>query len=475
MRAEEFKKIVVRAFPFQPTGTQLNAISGIVDFLAEKENNALFVLRGYAGTGKTTLVSTLIKKLPVISLKFILLAPTGRAAKVLSQYSGKKAFTIHKKIYRVAMQSDGSMRMAKSQNLHTNTIFVVDEASMIPDDTGSGDMSFFSTRSLLEDLISYVYKGENCKLILIGDSAQLPPVGLDISPALDIAHLKRVYSLKVYSSVLTEVMRQSLESGILANATRIRKMIDDNTNEPFISLNGFNDVIQITGIDLEDALNDAFSIGELEDTVVVTRSNKRANIFNKEIRNRILYRENEVSAGDMMMVVKNNYFWLDEDSKAGFIANGDVIEILRINKREKLYGFHFAEVTISLIDYPEENDIQVKIILDTIDSVSPALTKEDNNKLFREVMVDYEGIPSRRKRLESVKKNPYFNALQVKFSYALTCHKTQGGQWPTVFIDQGYLNDEMINKEFYRWLYTAFTRATEKLYLINFSERFFND
>ncbi len=475
MRAEDFNKIVVKGFPYEPTGSQLNAISGIVKFLAEKEDKSLFVLKGYAGTGKTTVVSTFIKKLGIVNLKSVLLAPTGRAAKVLSQYSGKIAFTIHKKIYRVAMQADGSMRMAKSQNLHTNTVFIVDEASMIPDDTATGDMSFFSTRSLLEDLISYVYEGENCKLILIGDSAQLPPVKLDISPALDIKHLKRAYSLKVFTADLTEVMRQSLESGILANATNIRSRIMDSSKEPSISLKGFTDVIQISGVDLEDALNDAFSRGEIEDTVVVTRSNKRANIFNKEIRNRILYRENEISAGDLMMVVKNNYYWLDEDSKDGFIANGDIIEILRIDKQEELYGFRFADVTIRLIDYSEEKNVQVTIILDTIDSVSPALTKENNQKLFQEVMADYEDIPSRRKRLELVKKNPYFNALQVKFSYALTCHKTQGGQWPTVFIDQGYVTEEMINKEFYRWLYTAFTRATQKLYLVNFSERFFID
>ncbi len=475
MRIEDFYKIVVNGFPHHATESQMKAVWGIVRFLAEKKENALFILKGYAGTGKTTLVSTLINKLQIIGLKSVLLAPTGRAAKVLSQYSGKKAFTIHKKIYRVAMQSDGTMRMAKSQNLHTNTIFIVDEASMIQDDTGSGDMSFFSTRSLLEDLISYVYEGENCRLILIGDSAQLPPVGLEISPALDIEHLKRAYSLKVFSSELKEVMRQSLESGILANATRIRENITNNFNKPFISLAGFNDVVRISGVELEDALNDAFSTGEIEDTVVITRSNKRANIFNNEIRNRILYREDQIAAGDLMMVVKNNYFWLDDESKAGFIANGDIIEILRIEKREELYGFRFADVTIRLTDYPEEKDLQVKLLIDTIDSLSPSLLREDSQRLFHEVMADYEEIPSRRKRLEAVKKNPYFNALQVKFSYALTCHKTQGGQWPVVFIDQGYLNDEMINRGFYRWLYTAFTRATKKLYLINFNEKFFMD
>ena len=475
MRAKDFYDIVVKGFPYQPTESQQKAISGIIRFLANKDDNSLFVLKGYAGTGKTTVVSTFIKKLSIVNLKTVLLAPTGRAAKVLSQYSGKTAFTIHKKIYRVAMQADGTMRMARSQNLHKNTVFIVDEASMIPDDTGSGDMSFFSTRSLLEDLINYVYEGENCKLILIGDTAQLPPVGLDISPALDIEHLKRTYSLSVYTSELTEVMRQSLESGILANATNIRNRINDESYQAFISLSGFNDVVSITGLELEEALNDAFAGGETEDTIIITRSNKRANIFNQEVRNRILYRDSEIAAGDLMMVVKNNYYWLDEGSKAGFIANGDIIEILRVEKKEELYGFRFADVTIRMTDYPEEKDLQVKIILDTIDSVSPALTKEDSQKLFQEVMADYEDIPSRRKRLESVKKNPYFNALQVKFSYALTCHKTQGGQWPRVFIDQGYVTDEMINREFYRWLYTAFTRATEKLYLINFSERFFSD
>ncbi len=475
MRPKEFYDIIIKGFPYQPTESQQMAISRIIRFLAARDDKSLFVLKGYAGTGKTTVVSTFIKKLSIINLKTVLLAPTGRAAKVLSQYSGKTAYTVHKKIYRVAMQPDGTMRMALSQNLHKNTVFIVDEASMIPDDTGSGDMNFFSTRSLLEDLINYVYEGENCKLILIGDTAQLPPVGLDISPALDIPHLKRTYSLTVYSSGLTEVMRQSLESGILANATNIRNRINEESKQPFITLNGFSDIVRISGVELEDALNDAFAGNETEDTIVITRSNKRANIFNKEIRNRILYRENEISAGDLMMVVKNNYYWLDEGSKAGFIANGDIIEILRVEKKEEFYGFRFADVTIRMTDYPEEKDLQVKIILDTIDSLSPALSKEESNKLFNEVTADYEDIPSRRKRLEAVKKNPYFNALQVKFGYALTCHKTQGGQWPRVFIDQGYVTDEMINKEFYRWLYTAFTRATEKLYLINFSEKFFID
>ena len=473
MKAEDFYRKVVDGFPYEPTKSQKYAIWRIIKFLAIKDDKSLFVLKGYAGTGKTTVVSTFIKKLNIVSLKTVLLAPTGRAAKVLSQYSGKTAFTIHKKIYRVAMQADGSMRMARSQNLHKNTVFIVDEASMIPDDTGSGDMSFFSARSLLEDLISYVYEGENCKLILIGDTAQLPPVGLDISPALDIEHLKRAYSLTIHTSELTEVMRQSLESGILANATNIRNRISDESQQAFLSLTGFDDVVSITGLELEDALNDAFSGGEPDDTIVITRSNKRANIFNKEIRNRILFRESEIAAGDLMMVVKNNYFWLDEDSKAGFIANGDIIELLRIEKTEELYGFRFADVTIRLTDYPGEKELQVKIILDTIDSVSPALTSEQNQRLFQEVMADYEDIPSRRKRLELVKKNPFFNALQVKFSYALTCHKTQGGQWPVVFIDQGFVTDEMINREFYRWLYTAFTRATKKLYLINFNEQFF--
>jgi len=473
MNEIEFSKLILKKFPYKPTNNQERLINKLSEFLFIKKDNAIFVLKGYAGTGKTTVVSSIVKNLNYLGKKSVLLAPTGRAAKVLSTYSGKKAFTIHKKIYLLATKNNGSVRLTLARNIHKNTIFLVDEASMIPDNSVSPDMSLFSRRNLLEDLINYVYEGENCKLILIGDTAQLPPVGLEVSPALNIEYLEHFFDLSINTYELKEVVRQALESGILANATNIRNRIVRMNQGYLINLEIFTDIKRITGEELEDALNEAYSETVHEETVVITRSNKRANIFNQEIRKRILFLENEITAGDYLMVVKNNYFWLDKDSKAGFIANGDIIEILRIGKFYDLYGFRFADVTIRMTDYSDEKDINVKILLDTLMVEGPSLSNKENQRLFDEVKKDYEDIPSRRKRIEEVKNNPFFNALQVKFAYALTCHKTQGGQWKNVFIDQGYLTEERINKEYFRWLYTAFTRATDKLYLVNFHDRFF--
>ncbi|MCD4790721.1 MAG: AAA family ATPase [Bacteroidales bacterium] len=473
MNEIDFSKLILKNFPYKPTNNQEILINKLSEFLFIKKDNSIFVLKGYAGTGKTTVVSSIVKNLNYIGKKSVLLAPTGRAAKVLSTYSGKKAFTIHKKIYLLATKNDGSVRLTLARNIHENTIFLVDEASMIPDNSVSPDMSLFSRRNLLEDLINYVYEGENCKLILIGDTAQLPPVGLEVSPALNLEYLERFFNLSINTYELKEVVRQALESGILANATNIRNRIVRMNQGYLINLENFTDIKRITGEELEDALNEAYSKTVHEETVVITRSNKRANIFNQEIRKRILFLENEITAGDYLMAVKNNYFWLDKDSKAGFIANGDIIEILRIGKFYELYGFRFADVTIRMTDYPDEKDLNVKILLDTLMIDGPSLTSKENQRLFDEVKKDYEDIPSRRKRIEEVKNNPFFNALQVKFAYALTCHKTQGGQWKNVFIDQGYLTEERINKEYFRWFYTAFTRATDKLYLVNFHDRFF--
>ena len=472
MNEVEFSNLLLKRFPYKPTNSQEKLISRLSQFLFGKQDNALFVLKGYAGTGKTTVVSSLVNNLYNINKKSVLLAPTGRAAKVLSAYSAKKAFTIHKKIYIPSTAADGSIKLILSMNKHKNTIFMVDEASMIPD-SSSNQTDLFSARNLLEDLINYVYSGENCKLVLIGDTAQLPPVGLDISPALNLNYLISSFNLEISSYELTEVVRQSLESGILANATNIRNEIKHRSKKALIELKDLNDVFRINGEELEDALIDAYSNSGKEETVIITRSNKRANIFNQEIRKRILYLENEITTGDYLMVVKNNYFWLNPDSKAGFIANGDIIEIQRIEKYEDFYGFRFADVSVRLIDYPEESDLNVKIMLDTIMYDGPSLSFKENKLLFEEILKDYDDIPSRRKRVENVKNNPFYNALQVKFAYSLTCHKTQGGQWESVFVDQGYLTEERINKEYYRWLYTAFTRATRKLYLVNFNERFF--
>ena len=472
MNNSEFYKTLIDQFPYDPTFGQKQLLGKLTHFILNPQNEELFLLKGYAGTGKTTIVSTVVNNLQRIQKKSVLLAPTGRAAKVLKSYSGKSAFTIHKKIYLVGRRPDGSFQMVLNRNKHVNTIFFVDEASMIQTGDITGD-SLFTNRNTLEDLVNYVQSGKNCKLVLIGDSAQLPPVGMDVSPALDIKYLQSMFHLEVQNFELKEVVRQAEDSGILTNATAIRSEIEIPNLSHFINMNHFTDIAAITGETLEDNLNSAFSGNDDFNSTLITRSNKRANIYNQEIRKRILYRENEIASGDLLMVVKNNYFWLPEDSAAGFIANGDIVEILKINKYENLYGFRFADVTIRMTDYPDEPELEVKIMLDTLMIEGPSLNREQSNNLFEAVMKDYEDIPQRRKRLEKVKLNPWFNALQVKFAYALTCHKTQGGQWENVFIDLGYLKEEHMDHAFNRWLYTAFTRATRKLYLINFPDRFF--
>jgi exodeoxyribonuclease-5 len=468
-----FADLILQDFPYEPTGSQQSLIQSLSSFIISKEERGLFVLKGYAGTGKTTVISTFVKNLPSAGLDSVLLAPTGRAAKVLSAYSGKKAFTIHKKIYFLATAIDGTTKLILGGNKHKNTIFMVDEASMIPDDSVASDFSLFSSRNLLDDLITYVYSGEKCRLVLIGDSAQLPPVGIEESPALNLDYLKSAYHLAVQTCELKEVVRQSLESGILANATVIRKNILLNNPVIRIEMKDFTDLIRLSGTELEDALNEAFSGSGLQETVIITRSNKRANIFNQEIRKRILFLENEISTGDYLMIVKNNYFWIGKDSKPGFLANGDIVEIVRIEKFEEMFGFRFANVVIRLTDYPDENDLSVKIMLDTLMLDGPSLPAAANRRLFEEVLKDYDDIPSRRAKIEKAKNNPYYNALQVKFAYSLTCHKTQGGQWERVFIDQGFIAEKQVNREYLRWLYTAFTRATGSLYLVNFHESFF--
>ena len=475
MNTASVNTLLKKYFPYQPTQCQEKLIRKLAKFLVFFDQDGLYIIKGYAGTGKTTIVTALVSVLPLLEKKSVLLAPTGRAAKVLARYSGHKAFTIHKKIYRSRSRSDGTIALALQDNRHTNTLFIIDEASMIQYDTTSNDFSLFSKRKLLDDLFTYVKNGDNCKLLFIGDTAQLPPVGLSVSPALDTEFLKRIFNIDIEESEMIEVVRQSEDSGILRNATDIRQKINRGDSiAPFFNLDGQVDVIRINGLELEDALNDMYSRYGIEESVIITRSNKRANIFNREIRNRILFREEEVAAGDIMMVVRNNYFWLDPKSEAGFIANGDIIEILQIRNIQEMYGFHFADVVVRLVDYPGEKEFETRLLLDTITADSPALTFEDNRILFDTIMADYADLPGRRHQVEKVKNNPYYNALQVKFAYALTCHKTQGGQWRSVFIDQGYLTDEMINTDYMRWLYTAVTRATNQLYLINFNDRFFS-
>ncbi len=477
MNRETVTSMLLKQFPHETTPGQQHLIEKLAGFLTGSWDNtrSLFILKGYAGTGKTTIVSALVNVLPQLSKRSVLMAPTGRAAKVLAGYSQKPANTIHRKIFFARTTKEGTIALKLQQNLHKNTLFIVDEASMIQN-SSLNDLSLFSSRNILDDLLTYVYGGENNKLLFIGDSAQLPPVGHDNSPALDIEFLKNSYQLNIDSFELTEVVRQAQMSGILVNATSIRREINrEEVRFPVFSVKRFNDIERLNGYDLEEALNTAYSGAGKDNNAVICRSNKRANIYNQEIRKRILFFDNEINAGDYMMVVKNNYFWLPEGSSAGFIANGDIIEILRIRKIEELYGFRFADVTIRFLDYPDEKELDVKILLDTIMSESAALPATDNNRLFQTVMEDYSDIRSRRGRIEKVKSNPYFNALQVKFAYALTCHKTQGGQWNTIFIDQGYLNDKMINVEYLRWLYTAVTRATKKVFLINFESKFFYD
>ena len=427
------------------------------------------ILRGYAGTGKTNMVAALSKTLPNFKWKSVLLAPTGRAAKVLSNYSKKPAQTIHKKIFIKIPTHDGGVAFSLAENKHTNTIFVVDEASMIGLDNPTSDSVY---HSLLESLLEYVFSGTNCKIILVGDTAQLPPIGSTESPALNIDYLKASYDLLIKHIELKQVARQEDASGILKNATHLRECIINFKDEfPKISLH--KDVVRLTGEDLEDALNTAYSNYGFNDVLLVTRSNKRANLFNQAVRARVRYMDEDLCGGDLMMVVKNNYFWLDEKSEAGFIANGDSLEIKKIVRRKELYGFNFAECIVKLSDYENTPELTVNLLLDSIYTEVPSLTKDQQQELFANVMEDVADEPIKGLRMAYLRKNPYFNALQVKFNYAVTCHKAQGGQWPCVFIDQGYLTKEMLNVEYIRWLYTAFTRASEKVYLMNFSDEFF--
>jgi len=472
MIKNHIQKEIVRNLDKSPTPGQEELSVKLADFIAESDPDAVFILKGYAGTGKTTMLSSLVKTFNLFKFRSVLLAPTGRAAKVLSGYTGHNAYTIHKNIYRQQSSSDGMGRFVLNKNLFKDTFFIVDEASMVPNT--NAESSIFGSGRLLEDLIEYVYSGTNCRLILVGDTAQLPPVGLDVSPALLKKELD-FYDRKVFEYELTEVVRQDQNSGILYNATLIRNMITSGylpSGYFHLECKQFNDIRRIGGADLIEEISTCYSSFGLFETIIVTRSNKRANKFNEGIRSTILYKEADISVGDLMMVVKNNYFWLEANERIDFIANGDIAEIIAIYKYEELYGFRFANVSLRLIDYPDI-EIDCKIILDTITIESASLTSEQNRKLYDAVSEDYMDLRSKKKRWEKVKENPYFNALQVKFAYAVTCHKAQGGQWRAVFVDQGYVTEEMINLEFLRWLYTAFTRPTERLYLVNFNKEFF--
>jgi ATP-dependent exoDNAse (exonuclease V) alpha subunit len=453
-----------------PTEGQKLLLSQLSEYITEQDTNKVFIIKGYAGTGKTTIVNTLVKTLTDLKIQSVLLAPTGRAAKVLASYTGKSSFTIHKKIYRQQSGRDGLGKFVIDRNLQKDCFFIVDEASMIGD--RSTDNSMFGTGDLLDDLKLYIQSGINCYLILIGDTAQLPPVGLDLSPALNPAYLSQG-GLKVQDVFLSDVVRQSEESGILKNATIIRSMIEaGETGLPKLELDGFPDVERIDGTNLIEELENAYSRYGEHDTIVISRSNKRANRFNEGIRSRILWREEEISMGDLLMIVKNNYFWNSEDKRLDFIANGDIAEIKRIRGIQEEHGLRFANVTLAFNDY-NKLEIDVKIMLDTLTVETASLPSNEQKEFFNRVLEDYQDEPTKKKRIEKVISDPFFNALQVKFAYAVTCHKAQGGQWKAVFIDPGYIRPELINTEYLRWLYTAFTRATEKLYLVNFPEEMF--
>lgn len=467
----DFEKTVTSYLPFSANEDQKIAIKKISEFIFNKDERGVFILRGYAGTGKTNLISAFTKALPSIRWRSVLLAPTGRAAKVLGLYSQKIAQTIHKKIFRKEIGADGAFHFSLSENLHKHTLFIVDEASMISADTGGGNL----LNSLLENLFEYVYSGENCKLILIGDTAQLPPVGSSESPALNENYLKTAFHLNINFFELKEVARQRLESGILLNATNIRNNIGNQTFQIPKLICG-KDVINLSGDELEDSINTDISRYGEENVVIITRSNKRANLFNQSFRNRIKLYEEDLCTGDKIMVVKNNYFWLPENNgEAGFIANGDMAEITRLINRENLYGFNFCECQLRFIDYPNLPELQVKIITDSLFSDNPSLSQEEQKNLFEAVLSDVKHEPTKGIRMAYLKNSPYYNALQIKFSYAITCHKSQGGQWPVVYIDQGFLKEENMDENFLRWLYTAITRATEKVYLVNFNSLFFNE
>ncbi|MDR1653285.1 MAG: AAA family ATPase [Prevotellaceae bacterium] len=447
---------------FVPTNQQVELINELGKFITSAHGFKVFMLKGYAGTGKTAIVGALVRALKALHHKTEILAPTGRAAKVFSTYSGFTAYTIHKKIYR--QKSLGDFRFGLAPNLYKNTLFIVDEVSMI---TNAASETVFGSGRLLDDLIEFVFSGEGCSLLLLGDTAQLPPVGQEQSHALD-AKIIESYGLEVSEFMLTQVVRQALGSGILLNATNIRQMIECNDTKgiPKIVSENLLDVQMLTGEDLIESIQNSYNSAGREETMIITRSNRRANIYNNGIRARVLFREEEINNSDLLMITRNNYFWNKDYEDIDFLANGDIVEIRRVRKHREMYGFRFADLTLHSLDYDWE--IDARIWLDTLQSESPALTNKLTDNLFHLVEEDYTDIGNRRERVKKIMGNEFFNALQIKFAYAVTCHKAQGGQWKHVYIDTGQLPAERVNAEFYRWLYTAVTRATEKVFFVNY-------
>lgn len=469
-----------QCFGFEPTADQNRALTTFASFISDTDMRVAMIMRGSAGTGKTSLTGAIVRTMRQLRQRVVLLAPTGRAAKVLSLNSGSPASTIHRRIYR-QKSLDGAFSLAP--NMTNDALFIVDEASMIANE-GVRE-SVFGAGRLLDDLVQFVYSGRNCRLLLIGDKAQLPPVGEEESPALSADFIEG-YGLRVYEGDLREVLRQSSESGILFNATRIRQMItrDEATQLPKIRFHGFADIVMVPGDELIETLATSYSKVGMDETMVVTRSNKRANIYNQGIRSQVLWREEELTSGDWLMVVKNNYFWTAKDNSRNanptdkvenkhgdnlppqFIANGDRAVVQRVRNRRDLYGFHFVDLWIQFPDY-DNYELQVTALTDSLATEAPSLTAEQSRKLFDEVMADYADVRTKPERFKKLKEDPYYNALQIKYAYAVTCHKAQGGQWAHVYVDQGYMTDDMLTPDYIHWLYTAFTRATEKLFLVN--------
>ena len=464
MIGDELKYHILQSFGFPPTAEQEHALSVFCQFMLDRDDRVAMILRGSAGTGKTTLAGAIVRAMAALKQKMVLLAPTGRAAKVFSHHAGHAAYTIHRRIYRQRTASDLSA-FNLNVNLQRDTLYIVDEASMVSNGNGH-EPTAFGSGCLLDDLMQYVYSADqNCRLLLIGDPAQLPPVGEEASPAL-MATVLRGYGMKVYEADLSEVLRQAQASGILYNATMIRNMV---TTLPRIRLHGFADICTVPGDELIEALATSYSRAGQDDTIVITRSNKRANIYNQGIRNTVLDREEELCRGDQLMIVKNNYnLPPSEETKKtlAFLANGDIATVQRVRNIHELYGFRFAEVTLQFPDY-DDYELTSTILLDTLTSESPSLTREQQQQLYDRVMEDYADIPLKQDRLKKLKQDRYYNALQVKFAYAVTCHKAQGGQWSHVYVDQGYMTDDMLTSDYIHWLYTAFTRATDRLFLVN--------
>ena len=465
MIQDELKYRIIQVLGLSPTPEQGQALDVFTQFMTDRDDQVVMILRGSAGTGKTTLAGAIVKAMAALKQKLILLSPTGRAAKVFSLNAGHAAYTIHRRIYRQKSAGDLSA-FNLNVNLNRDTLFIVDEASMIAN-LGLGETAFGSG-CLLDDLMQFVYNGQNCRLLLIGDRAQLPPVGEEESPALS-AHVLRGYGMRVYETDLNQVLRQSEDSGILWNATMIRNLWRGEAGMvrlPKICFHGFTDIQVVMGNELVDNLSSSYYHAGMDETIVITRSNKRANIYNQGIRNMVLDRDEELCRGDLLMIVKNNYFWTEGAKEIPFLANGDRAVVQRVRNVHELYGFRFAEVTMTLPDY-DDYELTATVCLDTLTTEAPALTHEQQEQLFNAVMEDYADIPQKAERIKKLKSDRYYNALQIKFSYAVTCHKAQGGQWAHVYLDQGYMTDDMLTPDYIHWLYTAFTRATEKLYLVN--------